>query len=225
MKECHSCTDRDRDKRNGKKIQLSLFSTTNASPSRVSSMCRVLSLNQVHQPCGSFQAFYWQVHTDRYSFPSMNSRGKWHSHNHYRCVVGIRVGTIATDTPTLSQMIVKNKATQTLFECSQQATTKKSVVEAKVIAIHKQVFHITLISSTSSRLDIDQVSRSGKVLGVPWRGRLDQHGPCMLCFSKSYSAVSSRGGNNTSAIHLWLKPDQRGQHQECAVGWVYRHNQ
>ena len=66
-------------------------------------------------------------------------------------MVGIRVGTIATDTFTLSQATIKNESAQTLFGCSQQATTKKNVEEAEVIAIHEQVLHTTLISSTSSR--------------------------------------------------------------------------
>ena len=66
-------------------------------------------------------------------------------------MVGIRVRTIATDTPTLSQVIVKNEAAQTLFGCSQQATTKRNVDAVAVVVLHKQVLHTTLISSMSSR--------------------------------------------------------------------------
>ena len=81
----------------------------------------------------------------------MKSRGKGQAHNHYRFVFGIRVGTIATDTFTLSQVTIKNEAAQTLFGCSQQSTIEKSVDAVAVNELHKQVIHTTLISSMSSR--------------------------------------------------------------------------
>ena len=48
-------------------------------------------------------------------------------------------------------MTIKNETAQTLFGCSQQATTEKSVNAVAVIAIHKQVLYTNLISSMSSR--------------------------------------------------------------------------
>ena len=100
-------------------------------------------------------------------------------------MVGIRVGTIATDTPTLSQVIVKNEAAQTLFGCSptihHQEERRRSCGgrTPQTGSPH----HLDFINEQSAGNTNSRFGEQGRV-GVVRRGRLDQSGPCMLCFSE-----------------------------------------
>ena len=98
-------------------------------------------------------------------------------------MVGIHVGTIATDTTTLSRVTIKNEAAQTSLGCSQETKTEKERQQSRGYrnprtgSLHQPDF-----INEQPAGDIDQVSKSGKVLGVSWRGRLDQYGPYLVGF-------------------------------------------
>ena len=78
------------------------------------------------------------------------------------------------------------------WDAPKKLQQRKNVNEAEVIA-NPQTGSLHQPDFINEQSAGDTNSRFGEQrrVGVPWRGRLNQCGPCMLCFSKRDAAVFS----------------------------------
>ena len=127
-----------------------------------------------------------------------------------------------TDTPTTSQMTIKNKSTHTSLGCCQETTTEKERRQSRGYrnprtgSLHQPDF-----INEQSAGDIDQVSKSQKGIGSSLAGSTRPTRSISSWLHWVTHQFLVEGKRVTSMTQLWDVPNQRGQHQDQTELWLH----